>query len=144
MRTRFTHLLFAALLLAPRGAFAAGVPTIKLRVFRPTILNNGRDQAEIIAEARDSTGSYVANGTIVRFETNLGYFQPDMTPSSTAAVQSGQARIKLAGTQKGTAKIYATIPGAVSEAAEVTLTDDPTETFEGNAYVDMLATGSLL
>src|SRR5438105_4897394 len=104
MRTRLTTLLFTVLCLAPSAAAFAGIPTIKLRVFRPTILNNGRDQSEIIAEVRDSTGSPLANGTVVRFETTLGFFQPGMAPNATATVQSGQARIKLVGTQKGNAR----------------------------------------
>ena len=126
------------------GAFAFGVPTIKLRANRTAILNDGRDASEIVAEVRDNTGNFVTNGTSVRFDTTKGGFQPGMSPSISVTTQSGQARVRLVGLEKATARVFASMQGAVSEPVEVILTNDATETFQGNAYIDLLGTKSLL
>lgn len=143
-RPLFCLLMFSLVPLLSGKAQGAGLPTIKIRTTRTAILNDGRDVADIIAEVRDSTGSPAANGTSVRFETNLGQFRPGMTPNVTATTQSGQARVQLIGQQKGTAKVFASVQGAVSDPTEIILTDDASETFQGNAYIDVLASGSLL
>jgi hypothetical protein len=143
-RTPVCLVLSTLLTLSAATALAAGLPTIKLRVNRSAILNDGRDVSEIVADVRDSTGNFVPNGTTVRFDTSLGGFQPGMSPNATASTQSGQARVRFVGQQKGTATIRASMQGAVSEPAEVVLTDDPTETFQGNAYIDLTGTKSLL
>src|SRR5690348_4808908 len=129
---------------APARSASAGLPTIKLRANRTAILNDGKDVSEIVADVRDSTGNFVPNGTSVRFTTDKGGFQPGFQPDVSVTTQSGQARVRLVGQQKGTAKILASMQGAVSDTLEITLTDDPSETFQGNAYVDISGTKSLL
>jgi hypothetical protein len=144
-RTSLSLVLSALLAGLTVASNAAGIATIKLRVSRSAILNDGRDVSEIIADVRDSTGNFVPNGASVRFEAQGGGgFQPGMVPNATATTQSGQARVRFAGQQKGTAKIFASMQGAVSEPVEVILTDDATETFQGNAYIDLGGTKSLL
>ncbi len=138
------HIVVAAVFTLLASAPASGIPTIKLRVNRSAILSDGRDASEIVAEVRDNTGNFVPNGTSVRFETSLGVFQQGMSPSVNANTQAGQARVRLVGQQKGTAKVFASMQGGVSEPVEVAFTDDPTETFQGNSYIDVLATRSLL
>jgi hypothetical protein len=125
-------------------ATAAGLPTIKLRANRSAILNDGKDVSEIVADVRDSTGNFVPNGTTVRFTTDKGGFQPGLQPDASVTTQSGQARVRLVGQQKGAAKVFASVQGTLSDTLEITLTDDPTETFQGNSYIDVTGTKSLM
>lgn len=136
-------LLTTALLWSRVNARAAGPPTILLTSSRFAVLNDGRDSVEIIAEVRDSSGRYVNDGTEVSFSTNLGVFA-EGGPSTRASTRSGAARVRLSSQQKGTATVTASVPGGGFQKLEILFTDDPAETFQGNAYVAVEATGALL
>jgi len=140
IRTLFTFIIAGLLLLAGSGVRAAGVPTIVLRASRVAVLNDGRDYTEIIAEVRDSSGSFVPDGTPVTFSTNLGQFGG----GATIGTRSGTARVRLTSQQKGTATITAAVGGGGFQKMDVVFTDDPTETFQGNTYVAVQSTGALL
>lgn len=122
---------------------ASGPPTISLTSSRFAALSDGRETLEIIAEVRDSSGRYAQDGTAVSFTTNLGIFA-DGGPSTQAATGSGSARVRLASQQKGTATVTASVPGGGFQRLQILFTDDPAETFEGNAYVSVQASGSLI
>jgi len=133
--------VLAVVLLATRSSAAAGqaFSSLRLSASRTTVLNNGRDFAEILVEVRDSSGRFVGDGTPVVFSTNLGQF----SESPTVGTRSGVARIRLSSPQKGTATVTAAVVGAV-EKLEIVFTDDPSATFQGNAYMAVQANGSLL
>jgi hypothetical protein len=139
---RNTHLLVTTfvVLLASVQAIAAAVPTITLKSTRTAALNDGRDYHEIIADVRDSTGAFMRDGTLVTFQTNAGQF----TGSSSVQTRLGQARVKLTSLQKGGATVTATVEGGGFQQVQVNFTDDKEETFQGNSYVDVQATGLLL
>jgi hypothetical protein len=144
MRTCSILFFLAAVLLAwSARAHAAGIPTIRLTASRQAVLNDGRDSTEIIAEVRDSTGSYFPDGTTVTFTTNLGVFMQAGT-TGTSSTRAGTARIRLTSQQKGTALVQAVTIGGGFASIEISFTDDPAEMFQGNAYVSVQATGSLL
>jgi len=131
-----------AVLLSP-AVRAGGPPTISLTCSRFAALSDGRDTLEVIAEVRDGTGRYAADGTSVTFTTNLGIFA-DGGPSTKAGTRSGSARVRLASQQKGAATVTASVPGGGFQKLEVIFTDDPSETFEGNTFVAVEATGALI
>lgn len=137
----FIFLLFLSVVLkAENTARALGIPTIRLTASRYTILNNGKDATEIIAEPRDSTGSPMPEGSEITFNSNLGTF----APASVVRVQSGIARVRLSSQQKGTATVRAITTGGGFAQFDIQFTDDPAETFQGNVYVNIQSTGSLL
>lgn len=133
----------SVLMLVPPVSFAAGPPTIVLTSSRVAVLNDGRDSAEIIAEVRDSSGRYVPDGTLVTFNTNLGFFA-EGGPMTRATTRAGSARVRLRGQQKGTATVTATVAGGGFQKVDIVFTDDPADTFEGNAYIVVQATGSIV
>jgi len=138
--------LLAALLLSlPYCAFGArgGPPTIVLSTSRFAILSDGRDSAEIIAEVRDSSGRYVADGTVVTFSTNLGVFA-DGGPVTRTETRSGTARVRLRSQQKGTATVTASVAGGGFQRLDILISDDPADTFQGNAYIAVQASGALI
>lgn len=126
----------------PCRALAGGPPTIVLSSSRFAVLSDGRDTAEIIAEVRDSSGRYAADGTVVTFSTNLGVFS-DGGPATKQVTRSGTARARLSSQQKGTATVTASVPGGGFQKLDLLFTDDPAETVQGNAYVSVEATGTL-
>lgn len=137
-----------ALVLALAGACrmaapAGGPPTISLTSSRFAVLADGRDYAEIIAEVRDSTGRFVPDGVMVSFSTNLGLFA-DGGPATRSGTRAGVARIRITSQQKGTATITASVPGGGFQRLELLFTDDPAETFQGNAHAVVTGRGSLL
>lgn len=140
IQTSLTCAIACLLILAAPGVPASSVATIVLRASRIAVLNDGRDYTEIIAEVRDSGGRFVPDGTAVTFNTNLGQF----TGSTTVGTRAGTARIRLTSQQKGTATVTAATGGGGFQKTDILFTDDPTETYQGNAYVAVQATGSVL
>lgn len=131
-------IVLAAMTVAATPARAA-VQTVRLSASRLTVLNDGRDYTEIIAEIRDSGGNLVPDGTQVNFTTNLGVFGS----SSSAPTRAGAARIRLTSPQKGVATVQATVVGA-TERLDIQFTDDPEATFQGNGYVAIQSDDALL
>lgn len=121
----------------------AGPPTIDLRAMRPAALADGRDYIEVVAEVRDSSGSYLPDGARVTFTTSLGLFVQSGV-SASALVRSGAARVRVSSQQKGVATVTASVPGGGFQRTEITFTDDPAETYQGNAYVRVQARGSVV
>ena len=135
--------VLAALYASMPSALANGLPTVKLTATRTAVLNDGRDATELIAEIRDSSGRPVPDGTSVTFHTSLGNF----AENATVQTRSGTARIRLTSPQKGTAIITAQTSGAYAggvQKIEITFTDDPSETFQGNNYIVADSNDSLL
>ncbi len=132
-------MLAAAVASAP----AAGPPTITMTSSRYAALNDGRDSVEIIAEIRDSSGSFVPDGTAVVFNTNIGSFERE-GPSATVRTRAGSARVLLTSQQKGPATVTATVSGGGFQKVDVLFTDDPAETFQGNSWVSVTANGGLV
>ncbi len=143
MRIRNLSVLLALILLLIVGAGAKAVPTITLTASRYAVLNDGRDSTEIIAEVRDSGGRFVPDGTVVTFTTNVGIFSRAGT-TATASTRNGSARIRLSSPQKGTAQITAAVAGGGFQKMEIVFTDDPAETFQGNAYIAVQGSSALL
>src|SRR5215468_5302989 len=98
MRFRLIIAIAFSLLLVA-SCTQAGIPTIVIKSTRAAALNDGRDFHEIIAEVRDSSGAWAADGTMVTFTTTLGQF----IGAQTIATRAGTARIRLVSLQKGTA-----------------------------------------
>jgi hypothetical protein len=122
---------------------ASGPPTITLTASRFAALSDGRDPIELIAEVRDSTGRYVPDGTAVVFNTNLGLFVRE-GPSASVQTRSGTARVTLTSQAKGTATVTATVAGGGLQRQDVVFTDDPEETFQGNTWLAVTASGPLV
>ncbi|MCC6730527.1 MAG: hypothetical protein IT208_14425 [Chthonomonadales bacterium] len=120
-----------------------GVPTLSLRSSRGAALNDGRDTVEVIAEVRDSAGRYVPDGTSVTFTTNLGTFA-QAGVSQTVQTRAGTARARISAQVKGTATVTAVVDGGGFARYDLIFTDDPEDTFEGNAYLAASGAGSLL
>ena len=133
--------LVVVLLLAGRMALA--LPTIRLTVTRQAVLSDGRDYTEVVAEVRDSSGRLSPDGTTVNLTTTLGAFAQAGTTTS-VTTRAGTARARLVSPRKGTATITAAVAGGGFQQCEVLFTDDPSQTFEGNAYVVIDADGPLL
>ena len=130
MRNHLVRLWLCALLLpASFPVWAAGTPTIQLTASRMVVLADGRDTTEIIAEVRDSTGSFVPDGTVVSFTTTRGVFMG----GGAAQTRSGVARVRLSSQQTGTATVTAAVIGR-AESIDITFTNDPSETFQGNLF----------
>jgi hypothetical protein len=123
-------------------ARAGGPPTILLTSSRFAALSDGRDSVEIIAEVRDGSGRFVPDGTAIVFTTNVGMFQRE-GPSATVRTRSGSARVLLTSQSKGIATVSATMSGGGFQKIEVTFTDDPEETFQGNAWLSVTSNGGL-
>ncbi|NLH98191.1 MAG: hypothetical protein GX446_01720 [Chthonomonadales bacterium] len=121
---------------------AAGPPTITMTSSRFAALSDGRDSVEIIAEVRDGSGRFVPDGTAVVFTTNLGIFARE-GPSATVRTRSGSARVTMTSQSKGTATVSATVAGGGFQRMDVLFTDDPEETFQGNTWVSVTASGAL-
>ncbi len=133
-----------ALVVAASGAGQCmGIATVSLKTTRAAVLNDGRDSTEIIAEARDSRGVYLADGTTVTFSTDLGTFAQAGT-TATAQTRSGAARVRLSSQRKGTATVTAAVQGGGFEKCEVVFTDDASETVAGNSYISVQSAGSLV
>ncbi|MCX6358210.1 MAG: hypothetical protein NT029_00230 [Armatimonadetes bacterium] len=124
-------------------AAVAGPPTIDLRAVRQAALSDGRDYIEIVAEVRDSGGTYLPDGTRVTFTTSRGVFVQSGV-SASALVRSGSARVRVSSQQKGVATVTASVPGGGFQRVDVTFTDDPAETYQGNSYVRVQARGSVV
>ena len=133
----------AALWVLVLSAKALGPPTITMTSSRFAALSDGRDAIEIIAEVRDSSGRFVQDGTAVVFNTNIGTFRGE-GPSATARTRYGSARVLLVSQQKGMATVTATVGGGGFQKVDVSFTDDPEETYQGNAWVSMTSNGALL
>jgi hypothetical protein len=140
-RTVIRVLSIALVALAPTIAFA--IPTIRLTPSRSVLLSDGRDSTQICTEVRDTSGRLVPDGTTVNFNTSLGAFQRAGT-SASATTQAGTARVLLTSPTKGTAVVTAASAGGGFERIEITFTDDPTETFEGNSYAVVTGDSSLI
>jgi hypothetical protein len=104
---------------------------------------DGRDNVEIAAYIRNSNGGYVPNGTNATFTTNIGTFDKGGT-SLSVGVQSGRATARLRSQQKGTALVQIAVPGGGFQKLEITFTDDPSETFEGNTFISIYSSKSLI
>ena len=131
------------LLSLPALAFAFNSPTLVLTVSRTAVMNDGKDNTEVIAEVRDASGNLAPDGTQVSFTTSLGQF----APAPVAATRAGNARVRLTSNQRGTATVTASAGGNFAGAfqkVDVTFTDDPAETYQGNAYVAMQSNNALV
>ncbi|NUQ69800.1 MAG: hypothetical protein HUU17_03175 [Chthonomonadales bacterium] len=140
---RSLAILWAIASMLPGAVYAAGPPTIVLSTSRYAALSDGRDSLEIIAEVRDGSGRFVPDGTVVTFSTNLGLFA-DAGGSARAETRSGTARIRISSQQKGAATLTASVTGGGFQRMEVLFTDDPADTIEGNAYVSVESSGTLI
>ena len=112
---------------------------VYIHATRTTLLADGKQQADIIAEVRDPNGRQV-NGFEVQFLLTGG----GTLDETQVEAFGGVAHTRLtSATLPGQAKITATVVnggGAVSNVLDILYTDDPEETFQGNNYV--LVTGS--
>ena len=75
MKNRSLLLLLGVLLgtLSPTISWAGGVfNTLSLRSSRSTLLADGKQSTDIIAEVRDSSGRIAGSGVSVQFQTTLG------------------------------------------------------------------------
>ncbi|HSV74303.1 MAG TPA: hypothetical protein VLH79_11140 [Chthonomonadales bacterium] len=125
------------------GLPADALPTIRLTVTRQAVLSDGRDFTEIVAEVRDSGGRLAPDGTTVTLTTTVGTFA-QAGPTTSAHTRAGTARARLLSPRTGTAKVTAVVAGGGFQQCEVLFTDDPSQTFEGNAYVVVDANCTLL
>jgi hypothetical protein len=75
--------------------------------------------AELTATVIESAGTFVQNGTVVTFTTNLGTLEP-----AEARTNGGRATVRLhAGTRSGTATIRA-VSGSATGSGETTLSNE--------------------
>ncbi len=139
MRKTTLLLLVLPLLLMgalPRFAEAAGIPTLRLRAIRTTLLADGKQTTDIIAELRDSGGRPVGGNVSVQFSATGGQL------SATQAFTnfSGEARVRLTSAPiAGVSHIQAFAPGATPDTIDIEFTDDPEATFTGNNYMGFTA-----
>ena len=106
---------------------------ITLRSTRASLLSNGRDSINLIAEIRDITGRPFTGNALVRFSTTLGNLS-----SVQAQAFGGIAQVTLRSSVAGTAQVVASAPNAgVSQPLEVVCTNDPEAMFQGNNYVSI-------
>lgn len=143
MLTRISKLSTALLLLLVSSAALAGPPVIEMRVSRSAVLADGRDSVELSAFVRNSNGGFIADGTAITFTTTIGMFDKGGV-SATANVRAGMARVRLRSQQKGTAMVQVSVSGGGFQKVEISFTDDPSETFEGNTFVSIYSSKSLI
>src|SRR5215470_17995189 len=74
----------------PALALAFNSPTLVLTVSRTAVMNDGKDNTEVIAEVRDASGNLAPDGTQVSFTTSLGQF----APAPVATTRAGNARVR--------------------------------------------------
>ncbi|HLK57058.1 MAG TPA: Ig-like domain-containing protein [Chthonomonadaceae bacterium] len=138
-------IILSVLLLLMLGVFplctgARGISTLRLRATRTTILADGKQFTDIIAEMRDSSGRPVGANVSVQFSATAGQL------SSTQAFtnSSGEARVRLTSAPvAGTSHIQAFSPGATPDTIDIEFTDDPEATFNGNNYMEFTGTSYL-
>src|SRR5436305_1001747 len=142
MRLSRIALLVAVAILGflPACSPADAQATISLTASRPSVLSDGKDMTELIAEVRDSAGHLAPDGTAVNFLTSMGQFDN----ASAQTTRAGSARIHLRSPQKGTATVTATSGLGGLAKIEIVFTDDPSETFLGNAFATVFSNNSTI
>jgi hypothetical protein len=134
-------LLILPLLLAclPAARAGGGPYIVALRATRGTLLADGKQTTDLIADVRDSGGHPAGNGVLVQFQTTAGRLS-----ESQAVTLGGVARVRLTSAPiAGVAHVTAFVSGGVSPPIDIVFTDDPEATFQGNNYLQVTGTSYL-
>jgi hypothetical protein len=141
MRRPFHPSLWLALLIC---AVVCAMPAraalvqVTIRTTRAVLLADGKQQAQILAEVRDSNGRTI-NGAEVQFQLiGGGSLSETRVESFGGTAQTQLTSASIAGVAHLTAT--ATVAGGgvgVSNVLDIIYTDDPDETFLGNSYVQV-------
>ncbi len=107
--------------------------TLTLRSSRSTLLADGKQSADVIAEVRDSSGRIAGNGVNVQFQTTLGTLSQQQSQTF-----SGIARVRLTSSQlSGLAHVTAFSTGGGNAVLDLLFTSDPQDLFQGNTFMQI-------
>ncbi|MCH8273384.1 MAG: hypothetical protein IH851_01150 [Armatimonadetes bacterium] len=99
---------------------AWAVGSIRLAAYPAISVADGRSTITITAEVRTSSGSKAADGTVVRFSTNLGTFR-EVDVSTIAGVARA---VLVAPSIPGVAKVSVSVPGVATSTLDIEFVKD--------------------
>ncbi len=136
--TILTFVLICSLF-SVRSTAGRAFNTLTLRASRSTLLADGKQSTDIIAEVRDSSGHIVGSGVNVQFQTTLGTLNQQQSQTF-----SGIARVRLTSSSlSGLAHVTAFSAGGGNAVLDLLFTNDPQELFEGNMFVQIAGSSYL-